>query len=113
MTDAGRKILSRLGALVESLKKGDNISERFTCHRVELNLEPQFYTPKLVKETRGVLGLSQALFAQFLGVSRKAVSAWEQGINTPNDTACRFMDEIRANPDYWKCRFQKCVKVKV
>jgi len=47
--------------------------------KVVLNLEPTKYSPALVKETRRKLGMSQVLFAQFLGVSARAVQAWEQG----------------------------------
>jgi len=102
--DVGDKILKRLGGFVEALAKKEPISERFTCRTVELKLEPQAYSPALVKQTREILGVSQALFAQFLGASVKTVSAWERGAKTPNDMACRFMDEIRLDPKYWRGR---------
>ena len=54
--------------------------------------------------------MSQAIFAQFLGVSVKTVSAWERGDKKPSDLACRFMDEIKESPDYWKRRLKTLVK---
>ena len=65
-----------------------------------LDLLPMPYGPALVKRTRAILSVSQGIFAQFLGVSVNTVQAWERGINVPKDVACRFMDEIRHNPDY-------------
>jgi putative transcriptional regulator len=102
----GEKIVGRLAAFASALEKNEAISERFTCRTVELQLEPQPYNPKLIRSTRQALGMSQALFAQFLGVSTKLVAAWEQGARTPNDMACRFMDEIRHNPTYWRNRLK-------
>ncbi len=81
-----------------------SIPKEFTCHTMSLDLEPTFYTPEMVKGTRKKLGASQAVFARFLGVSIKTVQAWEQGKNRPQDSACRFMDEIQAKPDYFKER---------
>jgi putative transcriptional regulator len=112
MSKIGKEILQGLGEFVESLEKNEKLGDRFTCRQIELNLQPETYSPAMVKKTRAKLGLSQSLFAQFLGISRKTVSAWEQGINTPNDMACRFMDEIRRNPKYWIERFRESARAK-
>lgn len=90
----------------------DNLSEKFTCHKVALDLNPKPYSPELVKQTRKILNASQAVFAQFLGVSPNTVRAWEQGVNTPRDSACRLMDEIRHCPDYWRGRIRELAIVK-
>ncbi len=100
----GEKITKRLAAFAAALEDDKTVTERFTCRRITLDLRPQPYDPKLVKDTRALLGLSQSLFAKFLGVSIKSVSAWERGSKSPRDIACRFMDEIRENPSYWKER---------
>jgi DNA-binding transcriptional regulator YiaG len=102
----GGKILDTLNDFADALEKGE-VTERFTCRQVKLNLKPQNYSPKLVKETRRVLGVSQSLFARFLGVSPKTVHSWEQGINSPSKMACRFMDEIRRSPEHWRKRLQQ------
>ncbi len=61
---------------------------------------------------RDQLGLSQPLFAKFLGVDVKTVRSWEQGINEPSAMASRFMDEISMAPDHWKSRLQQIMKTK-
>ena len=81
--------------------------QRLTCRQVKLNLEPTSYSPQLVKSTRKTLGISQPLFARFLGVSAKTVRSWEQGVNIPSNMACRFMDEIRRAPSHWAARVRE------
>ena len=103
----GTRIIQGLQEFVDTLKKGESVAEKFTCRVVELDLRPTPYDPGMVKETRNLLRASQAVFARFLGVSIKTVRSWEQGINTPSDMACRFMDEIRLNPKYWLGRLKQ------
>lgn len=100
------RIVSRLTEFTESLESGADISEKFTCHKVALKLEPGSYAPQKVRKTRDLLNLSQPLFAKFLGVAVQTVRAWEQGDNVPSDMACRFLDEINANPAYWQERLR-------
>ena len=101
-------ILEALSEFTEALKKGE-VSKRFTCRQIKLDLKPTLYSPELVKTTRKLLKVSQSLFARFLGISPKTVRSWEQGINTPSPIACRFMDEIRRSPDYWTERLRESV----
>lgn len=105
----GAEMIEGLTDLVAALETGDDLGGRFTCHRVKLDLKPEAYTPGLVKETRATLRASQVIFAKFLGVSAKTVRAWEQGLNTPSGMACRFMDEIRRNPDHYRERLSQSV----
>jgi putative transcriptional regulator len=103
----GNRITSRLKNFVESVERGDDVLQRFTCRTIRLQLEPQEYNPGLVKQTREILGASQAIFAQFLGVSASAVQDWEQGEKPPKGSACRLMDEIRRDPEYWLKRLRE------
>lgn len=105
-TTFGQSLIEQAKVFATTLSKGESVAKKFTCRRVKLNLEPTPYSPALVKETRKIIAASQAMFAQFIGVTVQTVRAWEQGINTPNDMACRFMDEIRRNPSYWLERFK-------
>jgi putative transcriptional regulator len=100
----GAQIIGRLADFANALEKSEDISQRFSLRRIQLNLRPGQYNPKRIKKTREILGASQAIFARFLGVSIKTVQAWEQGINSPTEMACRFMDEIRRDPHYWRNR---------
>ena len=102
---AEEKIIQGLEQFADALESGEDVTRRFTCRKFVLNLEPTEYSPELVKDSRAKLGLSQALFAQFLGVSASSVQAWERGEKMPKDIACRFMDEIRRDPEYWRRRF--------
>jgi putative transcriptional regulator len=106
-----KELVAGLKELIADLKSGAPIEKKYTCRRVTLDLEPHAYTPERVKSTRQILNASQEVFAQFLGVSVKAVRKWEGG-STPNDMACRFMDEIQRNPDHWKKRLRESIKIR-
>ena len=103
----GKRITDRLHRFTEAIRDRDKIPDRFTCRTIRLKLEPQKYGPERVKETRKMLGASQAIFAEFLGVSLSTVHDWEQGIATPRPIACRLMDEIRRDPKYWLDRLKE------
>ena len=104
------KLIEGLEEFADSLEAGEDIAPRFNCHKVVLDLEPTPYGPDLVKDTRDTLRASQTVFARFLGVSAQTVRAWEQGAKEPREMACRFMDEIRSNPRYWRQRLSQLVK---
>lgn len=108
----GQEIVESLREFTEALESGLPIDEKFTCRRVTLDLKRHTYVAKDVKKARQVLNLSQVLFAQFLGVSTQAVRAWEQGTNTPNDSAARLMDEIRRDPAYWRARLRQLTSIR-
>jgi putative transcriptional regulator len=103
----GQRIVGALKEFAEAVEARDDLSKRFTCHTIRLNVQTKPYSAELVKKTRHMLGASQAIFAQFLGVSTSAVQDWEQGAKPPKGSACRLMDEIRANPDYWRRRLEE------
>ena|SRR5712691_11095549 len=108
-TSVADRILLRLQGFAEALEGGEDIAERFTCRRVTLDLKATAYDAEKVRQTRQLLHASQALFAQFLGVSVRTVRSWEQGVNTPSDLARRFLDEIRHDPPYWRARLRGAV----
>ena len=100
-TSLSKRMLDRLKDFAGALERKEDLASRFTCRRVASNISITTKDQDGVRKTRQLLGLSQARFAQFFGVSAKTVRAWEHGVNTPSDLACRFMDEIRRNPKYW------------
>lgn len=106
----GQRIIDRLRDFTESLESGEDISERYRSHSVSLDFRPTRYTPRRVRETRNLLGINQAVFARFLGVSPRTLRAWEKGLRKPNDVAARFMDEIRRDPDYWSRRLAEVAR---
>lgn len=60
------------------------------------------FSPSEIKEIRKSAGLTQNLFAKFLGVSLKTVEAWEAGRNQPNGTACRMLSITKRDPQFPK-----------
>ena len=110
MASVGSRMVERLKRFAEALEATDRIPERFTCRTIRLNLVPQPYSPERVREARDSLYASQAIFAQFLGVSTRAVQDWEQGVKPPLGSACRLMDEILRNPDYWLSRLKELAR---
>ena len=51
-----------------------------------------------IKAIRKKAGLTQVLFAGFLGVSPKTVEAWEAGRNRPSGIACRLLSLTKSDP---------------
>ena len=49
------------------------------------------YKASEVKQIRNTTGLSQKLFASYIGVSVKTVEAWEAGTNHPSGAASRIL----------------------
>jgi putative transcriptional regulator len=93
-------IMHNLSELAEAVSSGVPLENRFTIHRISIP-EPHEYSPATVKKLRGKLGMSQAVFAEVLGVSRVWVQAWERGVRQPSPLARRLMDTIRADPAAW------------
>lgn len=110
--DISNKIVAGFTELSEAIARGDKITEKFTCRKIVLDLRPIPYSPKSVRATRQLMRVSQGIFAQLLGVKTSTVSAWEQGRCVPSDMACRFMDEIQRNPEYWRERLNESISVK-
>ncbi len=60
------------------------------------------FSAKEIKEIRRNTGLTQVLFAKYLGVSLKTVEAWESGRNQPNGCACRLLSITKNDPQFPK-----------
>ena len=95
-----------------ALKSERPFLDQFTSRTVVLDLAHTRYDAKTARQTRNLLGASQAVFASFLGVCVATVRCWEQGLNRPSTIASRFLDEIRHNPDYWRGRLRDLAKRK-
>jgi putative transcriptional regulator len=90
-----------MGEAFESIMRG--LGEVKAHHEGKLKLKTTaveiaalpVYDAKTVKALRLALGLSQAVFAQVLGVAKKTIEAWEAGRNIPSGAACRFLEVLR------------------
>jgi len=60
------------------------------------------FTASEIKDIRKNAGMTQVLFAKYLGVSLKTVEAWEAGRNQPNGTACRMLSITKRDPQFPK-----------
>jgi len=108
-----KQIVDGLNEFSDAVERDQLDPKRFTSRTVVLNVKPSKYSAAMVRATRQLLDASQAVFAQFLGVSVKTVRSWEQGVSTPKDIAARFLDEIRQNPEYWRGRMRESFALKV
>jgi putative transcriptional regulator len=97
---AAGDIMHSLRELAKAVEDGVPLSERFTVRTVSIP-GPRKYSPAAVRKLRDQLGMSQAVFAELLGVSRIWVQGWERGVRQPSPLARRLMDTIRANPASW------------
>lgn len=101
---------SRWGeALIQGLKeaiayeRGEVTNVR--VHSVEVTARsahverPPWYAPFLIREIRHKLSVSQAIFAEMLGVSASSVRAWEQGKREPDGPARRLLQIAKMHPE--------------
>ena len=58
------------------------------------------FTAQEIKEIRNNTGLTQVLFAKYMGVSVKTVESWEAGRNHPEGAACRLLSLTRNDPSF-------------
>ncbi|HEY8751670.1 MAG TPA: helix-turn-helix domain-containing protein [Tepidisphaeraceae bacterium] len=93
-------ILHSLHELAQAIEEGTPLEHRFTVRTVQIP-QPGKYSPTAVKRLRAELGMSQAVFAELLGVSRVWVQGWERGVRRPTPLARRLLDTVRANPASW------------
>ena len=47
-----------------------------------------------IRSVRIAAGMTQSVFAEFMGVSKKTIEAWECGRTHPTGSACRLMEVL-------------------
>lgn len=52
------------------------------------------YNNVQIKQIRASVGMTQAFFADYMGVSIKTVESWERGTNHPTGAACRLISML-------------------
>ena len=79
--------------LEESLEyeKGNSASVKVRKVKIEPILQ---YKAQEIKDIRLKANLSQSAFANFMGVSKKTVEAWEAGTNIPQGSSQRLLEII-------------------
>ena len=87
----------KTGLEQEKKKKKGELKARKTTLTV---LPVETFTPCAIKKIRKGAGMTQAMFAKYMGVSVKTVEAWEAGRNHPEGAACRMLALTRNDPDF-------------
>jgi DNA-binding transcriptional regulator YiaG len=77
-----------------------------TVSRVRVN-DAGSHDAASIKQMRLKLGISQAVFAEGLGVSTILVSGWEQGVREPSRLARRLLDIVSRDPKGWLASISK------
>ncbi len=84
---------SIMTGLNEALEDAQSAKPILKRHKV--TIEPvKVYEADEVKKIRKSTGMSQKLFASYMGVSDKTVEAWEAGTNHPSGAASRLLSMI-------------------
>lgn len=86
-------IITGLNEAIEDAQCTEKILKRNTVTIVPI----KEYHAADVQKIRKSTGLSQRLFAGYLGVSKKTVEAWEAGTNQPSGTASRLLNMMEMN----------------
>jgi|GraSoi2013_100cm_1033763.scaffolds.fasta_scaffold13167_1 DNA-binding transcriptional regulator YiaG len=94
-------------------ERGQEVDLRVT----KIPAPPAALKPAEIRRIRESLHASQAVFAQFLCVSPKAVQSWEQGSRRPQSTALRLLMIAKKNPaallKHPNCRGASFIRYKV
>jgi putative transcriptional regulator len=97
-----REMVEGLHELCDAIEAGAPLGRMATVRTYQIDLTPPELSPVAIRAIRESLGLSQALFADFLGVGLPTVRSWEQGRRAPSALARRFLGTIRDDPRYWR-----------
>lgn len=98
MSSVYKSIMTGLTEAVLDAKSTDKKLKR----RVVSVIPVKEYDAIDVQRIRKSTGMSQKLFARYMGVSDKTVEAWEAGTNHPSGTASRILNMMELNKDLMK-----------
>jgi putative transcriptional regulator len=78
----------------------DAKSELPILKRHKVTVEPvRVFEADEVKKIRNSTGMSQKMFASYMGVSDKTVEAWEAGTNHPSGAASRLLSMMELDKE--------------
>ncbi len=104
LSPAGARIVAAFEEAIDALHPGSASERRLTVRTYKAEFTPRAYGREDVRRVRDLLGMSQVVFAAFLGVDPNTVRSWEQGKRPPSAMARRFLGEIEGDPEYWRKR---------
>ena len=85
-------------ALDEAILDAKSGNKILYSETVSIEIEPLVeYSADTIKDIRKRTGLTQALFAKWIGVSTRTVEAWEAGRNKPSGPSSRLLSLLQQN----------------
>lgn len=89
---------SIVAGLSEAIEDIQNEEKKLKRHTVSI-MPVKDYNAKEIQNIRKGTGLSQRLFAGYMGVSTKTVEAWEAGTNRPSGAASRILNMLEMDAE--------------
>ena len=89
---------SILTGLSEALEDAESKEKKLKRRTVSI-MPIKEYDAQEVQNIRKKTGLSQKLFAGYMGVSTKTVEAWEAGTNRPSGAASRILNMLEIDAE--------------
>lgn len=89
---------SIMTGLTEALEDAGSKDKKLKRQVVSV-IPVKVYNADEIQDIRRKTGLSQKLFASYMGVSLKTVEAWEAGTNHPSGTASRILSMMEMDAD--------------
>lgn len=89
-------IMAGLTEAVEDAKSSEKVLKR----RIVTILPVKVYTSEDIKKIRRKTGMSQRVFAGYMGVSVKTVESWESGVNHPSGAASRILNMMEMDEQF-------------
>lgn len=80
-------------------EKNLNVFNKIKKYHVEYIDIESIVTNKFVKELRQKLNMTQTVFAEILGVTKKTIEKWEQGKNPVKGCSARLLYALNENPE--------------
>jgi putative transcriptional regulator len=87
MSELFDDLVSGLNEAIE-IEKG-SLQAKATTYVIE---PVKMYSNDQIRKIRNNAGMTQSVFASYMGVSKKTVEAWEKGRNNPTGSACRLLN---------------------
>lgn len=108
----GSPLIDQMIASTQEMLDDMQAGKPITVREVSINLAIPELRAEDIRAIRESLGLSQSLFAEFLGASASSIRGWERGAKHPTAMGRRFLDAIRSDPDYWRAKLSNVVTSK-
>jgi len=113
-SNVGQELTKRLGRFVEKLEKTSSVADipkLVTVRRVKLDLRPRPFSGGELQSIRRSLGVSQAVLAEYLGVSVSTIRDWEQGRTEVSGPVCRLLAEMNKDIAGWSHQLKQLATV--